>query len=193
MLFRKFIYLIFIISLACNVYFAYNYYQIIKNRQFIEVFLNNSKIKKISQKEGVDFLFKNINFMQPEYQKSKKYYFISIWNTMCRPCIKEMPLLDSMTDIINRKDFAYFFITENGEKMITQFREKHKISSRNFNFINDADIYISSILKSHNMETRQYPIQLIIDNKGEVKYFQVGTIDSANDSLVMNCIKNLKE
>ncbi len=192
-MYRKFIYSIFIISICCNIYCGYNYYQSLQEKRYLEAFIDNSKIKDISLKEGESFLFQKIKGIHPEYEKTKNYYFISIWNTLCRPCIKEMPLLDSLADNINRKDVGYLFVTENGEKIITQFREKHKISSRNFKFVNDADIYISSILKSHNLESRQYPIQLIIDNKGDIKYFQVGTIESVNDSLIMNCIKHLKE
>ena len=80
-------------------------------------------------------------------QYQGKTIFINFWATWCKPCIKEMPLLDSLADNINRQDIGYIYITENGDKSINQFREKHKINSRNFIFINDADIYISSILK----------------------------------------------
>lgn len=192
-MYRKFTYSIFIISICCNIYCGFDYYDRLQGKFYLEAFVENSKIKEISLTQGERFLFQKIKEIHPEYEKQKKYYFISFWNTMCSPCIKEMPLLDSLADNINRNDFGYMFVTENGEKMITKFREKHIIKSRNFNFINDADIYISSILKSHNLENRQYPIQLIIDYNGNVKYFQIGTIESANDSLIMNSIKNLKE
>jgi thiol-disulfide isomerase/thioredoxin len=191
-MFRNIIYFVLLISVGFNVYFVFDYSQTLKHREFAEAFINSSKIKDIDQKDGTDFLFKKIKCLRFD-QENKKYYFVSIWNTMCKPCIKEMPLLDSLADNINRQDLAYIFLTENGERMINQFREKHNINSRNFSFINDADIYISSILKSHNLKNRQYPIQLIIANNGDVKYFQVGAIENANDSLIINCIKNLKE
>ena len=192
-MYSKFIYSIFILSVLGNIYCGFDFYTKQQNKRFTESILNNSKIKNVSQKDGDIFLFKKIETLHPTYKESKSYYFISIWNTVCRPCIKEMPLLDSLADNINRNDFAYMFVTENGERMINQFREKHNINSRNFSFINDADVYISSVLKNQNLENRQYPIQLIIDNKGDIKYFQVGTIESATDSVIINCVKGLKE
>lgn len=77
------------------------------------------------------------------------------------------------------------------KKTINEFREKYKMNSRNFNFINDADIYISSILESHNLKNRVYPIQLIIDKNGNIKYFQTGAFESSKDSLVISCTKKL--
>lgn len=188
---RKLIYLIFIISIGCNIYVAFDYYRRLQDKRFGEAFIENTKLKNIGLGQGNDFLFNKIKNLYPEYQKNKKYYLISIWNILCKPCVKEMPLLDSLADNANRKDLGYVFLTENGDKTITQFLQKHHISSKNFIFLNDADTYISSVLKSHNLKNRQYPIQLIIDNKGNEIYFQIGTIDSSKDSLVLNCIKNM--
>lgn len=162
-----------------------------QDRRFADAFIENTKIKNVGLNQGNIFLFKKIKELSPEYQKSKKYYFISIWNTLCRPCVKEMPLLDSLADNINRKDLGYIFITENGDKSINQFREKHKINSRNFIFINDADTYISSVLNEKKIKIRQYPIQLIINKNGSIIYCQTGTIDSPKDSTILRAIKNL--
>jgi thiol-disulfide isomerase/thioredoxin len=189
-MYRKLIYIIFFLSLSCNVYVVYDYCQRLQEKYLADAFIENVKIKNISLKEGDDFLFEKIKSSYPEL-KNKKYYFISIWNTMCGPCIKEMPLLDSLADTINRNDFGFIFLTENGDKMIREFIERRKISSKNFNFINDADVYISSILQSHHLKTRQYPIQLIIDINGDMKYFKTGTIETTSDSLVINCIRGL--
>lgn len=188
---RKLIYLIFIISIGCNIYVAFDYYRRLQDKRFGEAFIENTKLKNIGLGQGNDFLFNKIKNLYPEYQKNKKYYLISIWNILCKPCVKEMPLLDSLADNANRKDLGCIFLTENGDKIINQFLKKHHISSKNFIFINDADTYISSVLKRHNLKNRQYPIQLIIDNKGNEIYFQIGTIDSSKDSLVLNCIKNM--
>ena len=188
---RKLIYLIFIISIGCNIYVAFDYYRRLQDKRFGEAFIENTKLKNIGLGQGNDFLFNKIKNLYPEYQKNKKYYLISIWNILCKPCVKEMPLLDSLADNANRKDLGCIFLTENGDKIINQFLKKHHISSKNFIFINDADTYISSVLKRHNLKNRQYPIQLIIDNKGNDIYFQTGTIDSSKDSLVLNCIKNM--
>ena len=192
-MFRKTIYFVFVLSIGGNIYCGFDYYMKQQDKRHLEAFIENRGVKNISLKNGSDFLFEKIKTSYPEYQKTKKYYFISIWNTLCGPCIKEMQLLDSLADNIDRKDFRYIFVTENSDNMINQFLKKRNISSKNFSFINDADIYISSILKSHNLKTRQYPIQLIIDDKGAIKYFQIGVFESSTDSVVMKCVKDLKE
>jgi thiol-disulfide isomerase/thioredoxin len=192
-MYRKLIYSIFIISICCNIYCGFNYYQKLQDRRWAAAMTEHWNVKNVSSIDGNNFIFEKIKNIHPEFNQTKKYYFISIWNTMCVPCIREMPLLDTLADNINRNDFAYMFVTENGERMINQSRKKHNINSRNFSFINDADVYISSVLKNQNLENRQYPIQLIIDNKGDIKYFQVGTIESATDSVIINCVKGLKE
>lgn len=190
-MFRYVIYIVLVLSLGCNFYCGFDYYKSLKAQQFGIAFMKSSQIKNITIKEGDNFLFEKIKKMPSKKLKNKKYYFISIWNTLCRPCIKEMPLLDTLADNIKRKDIGYIFLTENSEKLISQYREKHKINPRNFDFINDADIYISSILKSNNLKNRVYPIQLIIDKNGSVKYFQTGTFESSKDSSVISCTKQL--
>jgi thiol-disulfide isomerase/thioredoxin len=182
---------IFLISVSCNIYCLIDYYHTLQGRIFTDAIINNSKIKDLSLDEGSSFLFKKVKDLHPEYEKTKKYYFISLWNIMCKPCIKEMPLLDSLANNINRNDFAYIYVTENGDKLINQFKQRHKISSKKFIFINDADVYISAILKNNKIENRQYPIQLIIDNLGNLLHFQVGTISNSKDSLVMSSINKL--
>lgn len=188
---RKLGYSIFMLSIGCNIYIAYHYYNRLQQRKFSEAFIENHKIKDITSSQGKNYLFNKIDSLYPNYEKTKKYYFISIWNTLCKPCIKEMPLLDALANNINRKDFAYLYITENGNNLINQFRKKHKIDSKNFIFINDADIYISSILKTLHLKNRQYPIQLIINNNGDILFNQIGAFESSKDSSILNSIKRL--
>ena len=163
----------------------------IQNEKLTKLFIKNFNIKDVSTLDGSNFLLEKIRTSGDKNLKNKKYYFISIWNTMCKPCIKEMPMLDTLAMTINREDLGYIYLTENGNKMINEFRKKHKLNSRNFSFINDADIYISSILKSHNLKNRQYPIQIIIDSVGNIKHFQIGTLESSKDTIILNCVKKL--
>lgn len=188
---RKIIYFVLVISLACNIYCGFDYYMQFHNKEVINTFITNWNMKNISMKDGHRFLFDKIKGSNSSKLKNKKYYFVSIWNTLCKPCIKEMPLLDSLADNITRKDIGYIFLTENSDKIINKFKESHHVCSKNFIFINDADTYISAILKSQHLKNRVYPIQLIIDNKGSVLYSTIGTIDSANDSTIISYSKRL--
>lgn len=189
---RIFLYSILFISLGFNIYCGFDYYQNVQSKRTAVAFIKNWNIKEVNANQGNDFLFKATYLMRPEYKQSKRYYFISIWNTLCKPCIKEMPLLDTLADTINRADVGYLFVTENGENMITQFRKKHGITSRNFLFINDADMYISYVLNTLQLKTRQYPIQLVINNQGEILFNQTGTFESSHDSTLIKVFQDLK-
>ena len=188
---HRVLYITLVISLGCNIYCGFDYYQKLQNKKSIERIMGNFNIKNVSTIDGSSFLLEKIRMSDDKSLKNKKYYFISIWNTMCKPCIKEMPMLDTLAMTINREDLGYIYLTENGNKMINEFRKKHNINSRNFSFINNADNYISSILKSHNLKNRQYPIQIIIDSVGNIKHFQIGTIESSKDTVILNCVKKL--
>jgi thiol-disulfide isomerase/thioredoxin len=188
---HRILYTALVISFGCNIFCGYDYYKMIQNEKLTKLFIKNFNIKDVSTLDGSNFLLEKIRTSGDKSLKNKKYYFISIWNTMCKPCIKEMPMLDTLAMTINREDLGYIYLTENGDKMINEFRKNHTINSRNFSFINDADNYISSILKSHNLKNRQYPIQIIIDSVGNIKHFQIGTIESSKDTVILNCVKKL--
>jgi thiol-disulfide isomerase/thioredoxin len=188
---KKILYILFALSISCNVFFVFDYYEGLKNKEFAKIFIENTKIKNIPPEQGNKFLFEKIDSVFLTHSTKKKYYFISIWNTMCKPCVKEMPILDSLADKINRTDICYIYLTENSTTRINEFLKKHNLSSRNFIFINDADLYISSVLKKHNLRNRQYPIQLLIDSNGREKYFQIGTLEKSDFLLIANICKSI--
>lgn len=188
---KKIAYILFSISVLLNIYYTFDYYKTLQNQEFAKIFIENTKIKNVSMEEGNTFLFEKLDFVLPKHSAKRKYYFISIWNTLCKPCLKEMPLLDSLAEKINRPDISYIYLTENNYDLVHKFRKVRNLNSKNFVFINDADLYISSVLKKHNMNVRQYPIQIIIDSNGNEKYFQIGAIEKSDFLRLINICKSI--
>ena len=120
----------------------------------------------------------------------QKYYFINIWNTICIPCIKEMPLLDSIAGL-NNKNISYFYVSDNSEKQTINCLNKHKISCKNFQYLNDMNDFISSIFNEKGSKNKIYPIQMIVDSNGAIKYYQEGAISSPE--AIANLVEAIKK
>ncbi|MES2762412.1 MAG: redoxin family protein [Bacteroidota bacterium] len=175
------------ISLIVNAYYLSRYYQQYKVAQ------ENKSIfpsKENAKNDGMTYLRKIFKTEYPELI-SKEYYFINIWNLVCGPCLKEMPVLDSLVVKIDQKKIGCIFLTENGDKVVRDFLKRKNRNIHNFTFINDANYYILSILKQKESQITTYPIQLIIDKNGDIKYFESGAIQNANDTTLINLINRL--
>lgn len=175
------------LSLGFNIYFIYNFYRSYWFRKtFTEVF--DGKYDNVT--DGTTYLLGRIAREQPQLL-NKKYYFISIWNMACGPCIKEMPTLDSLAGLIPRTDIGYIHLTENSDKLVQGFLKRKHFSPKHFIYMNDGNDYIMALIRSQGMKTKGYPLQVIIDNQGRLKHFGGGYIQQANDSALTTLIKAL--
>lgn len=173
-----------ILSLGFNAYFIYNFYQTYwLKKTFTEVF--DGKYDNVT--DGTAYLLNRIAREQPQLLK-KKYYFISIWNMACGPCIKEMPTLDSLAGLIPRKDIGYIHLTENSDKLVQRFLKRRRLAPKHFIYMNDGNDYIMALIRSQGLRGKGYPLQAIIDNKGSLKYFGGGYIQLASDSVLHSVI-----
>ncbi len=175
------------ISIGFNIYFIYSFYQGYQYRKVFEESMRG-RYNKIS--DGTAYLLDRIAREQPQLL-DKKYYFISIWNMTCGPCIKEMPTLDSLAALIPRKDIGYIHLTENGNKLVQAFLKRKQLSPRQFVYMNDGNDYIMALIRSQGMKGKGYPLQVIIDRQGKLKHFGGGYIRQANDSALNAVIKAL--
>jgi thiol-disulfide isomerase/thioredoxin len=175
------------LSLILNIYYLSFYYQQYQSKEANKSIFPS---KQNAKTDGTNYLQKRIIKEYPDL-KSKNYYFINIWNLVCGPCIKEMPILDSMVTKIDREKIGCIFLTENGDKVVNDFLKRRKNKVRNFTFINNADYYISAIMSQKESQVTTYPIQLIIDLSGNIKYFASGAIQNVNDTTLINFMNRL--
>ncbi len=175
------------ISIGFNSYFSYHFY---KAYQFSKAFTQMIEGRYDNIGDGTAYLLGRIAREQPQL-RNKDYYFISIWNMACGPCIKEMPTLDSLAGLIPREDIGYIHLTENGDKLVQAFLKRKHFSPKHFIYMNDGNDYIMALIRSQGMKGKGYPLQVIIDNKGKLKHFGGGYIKQANDSALSAVIKAL--
>ena len=173
------------LSLVFNTWFLYKYY---KGIQFKNTYESVFTAKYTNFNDGTNYLLNRIKAEQPKLN-NKKYFFICIWNMACGPCVKEMPTLDSLIENIGRNDIGCIHLTENGNALVNKFLKQKKITLRNFVFMNDGNDYILSLLKQQNIKNKSYPMQLILNDKGEIQYFGGSFIQSSKDSILFSEFK----
>ncbi len=185
------IYIILLTSILVNIHYVNDY---IKNKNFeigINVFIERLRVKNVPLKTGLEFLNKKTHrFNLNKNIKEKK--FLSIWNVFCRPCIIEMPVLDSIAAIYGNKNINFYFVTENGEKTINEFIKKKKIDNRCFKYINDADTFITAFLSHYKINNRVYPIQIVLDENDNIEYYKIGTVEFPDDSALISIFNKTK-
>src|SRR6187402_395814 len=97
----------------------------------------------------------------------KKYYYINIWTASCKPCIREMPWLDSIAGSL-KKDVGYIYLTDMTTEAASNVIKNRNFHLKNFVFLNDMNDFVSGICNERNTRNKVYPMVLILSNKGEV-------------------------
>ncbi len=124
-----------------------------------------------------NYLERYINKKNPNYKLKtiegkeislKDYHgkptLINFWFTRCPPCIKEMPVLNEMKRDYGH-EFNFISITYENMESVENFLKKHEF---NFDHIISADKLIE------NLDVRAFPLNLIIDKNGVIKYAKDG-------------------
>lgn len=97
-------------------------------------------------------------------QYKGKTIFLNYWATWCKPCIAEMPDIDECAKILANE--AFVFLAASDEKI-----DKIK------NFVKDTD-YTFTLVHSKrsvfDMDIMALPTTIIINDKGEIIYNEVG-------------------
>ncbi len=170
-----------VISIIINIYLVYDWKKITVKQEEIDRFINKDRINKTTWTEGIRILQKKIKEKNP-ILVNKKYYYINTWAAFCAPCIKEMPLLDSLAGTLN-KDVAYLFVTEMSDKSVSSIIKQREYNLKNFIFINNMNDFISAICNEQGIKTKIYPMQLIISRDGRLLNYSVGAFENLKESL----------
>ena len=112
-----------------------------------------------------EFSLKNINgeMISIEEYKGKKT-LINFWATWCRPCRKEMPMLNGVYLSENPSELSVVGIAIDKPEKVTQF-----VAELGIDFpimIGQSDAY--DIMKELGNEALTLPYTILIDNSGEV-------------------------
>lgn len=111
----------------------------------------------------------------------KKYYYINIWTSWCKPCIKEMPWLDSISTNL-RKDVGYVFLTDLNNELANKVIDRNNYHFKNFILLNDMNDFVSGICNEQGIKTKTYPMVLILSNTGEVLHYSIGAYSNKREA-----------
>ena len=111
------------------------------------------------------FAFEDLEGTKIDWDSTKgKVVLVNFWATWCKPCIKEMPSLSEA--YIKLKDHNVIFIVASDEdvKKIKKFESRH-----HYNF----DL-LHSKTSVFDLDVQALPTTLIINEKGEVVFNEIG-------------------
>jgi thiol-disulfide isomerase/thioredoxin len=170
------------LSLCLNVYLIYDYVRDTNNQKFGQSVngLLGLKISKTKWSQG----FKLFQAKLREDNRSlleKKYYYINIWTNWCKPCIREMPWLDSIAGSLN-KDVGYVFLSDISESVANSSLKKLNYSMKKFVFLNDMNDFVSAICNEQGTKVKMYPMVLILSNKGKVLHYSIGAYSNKREA-----------
>ena len=148
-----------------------------------------NKIKKEEQLDTITNL-KLLNLYNQKVTISKlnesKNLIINFWATWCAPCIKEMPDLIELSNILRKSDYEIIYINQdrsNDIDKIQHYVDKIKLNKNNV-FL-DPKMKLSKIFK-----LRGIPTTFII-NKSEKVLWRVEGIINWRDERIINWLKKI--
>lgn len=172
-----------IVSLAFNAYFIAGevvYYRGMQWAKSMEKAFGG-KVENIPWTKGLPMFNDSLSKHYPEL-KTKKYFYINMWAMFCHPCIKEMPLLDSLAGTIERKDVAYVFLSDNSYKATKDLLVRKKFNIKNFVYLDNMDDFISSVYNEQKKKSKVFPTIIILDNKGKIVHYETGAYENIKEA-----------
>ncbi|MCA0430118.1 MAG: hypothetical protein LCH32_06405 [Bacteroidetes bacterium] len=163
------------------------------------VYLNYKLVKNelsyYSWKKSVNAAYSNLSINTSKLSeaikilpltKKSKFIYLSTWETFCKPCIKEIPLLDSILSEA-KLPISCFFLSD----MTNDTTIKKKLKINNFQFLYNQNKLISAIHNKFNIKTKTYPLNLLIDTNLNVYYFSSVGINNNEKNKIINTIKSI--
>lgn len=99
-----------------------------------------------------------------------KVVLVNFWATWCGPCVAEMPMFARVYEKYKERGFELLAISDDDpadRHLVRQFAQKHQL--------NFPVLYDEGIAKLYDVDG--YPVSVIIDRQGNVRYLQDGPFD----------------
>lgn len=125
--------------------------------------------------------------------KRTRYYYFNLWAVFCKPCIAEMPRLDSLAAHAS-PDITWTYVTHNSNQMISEFFGKSdRYKPQKFELMNEQEVLMQAIFKELHITGGSYPTHLIVDSTGKILHSHSGYIETpVGDILLNQAIARLK-
>lgn len=179
---QKVFVVVLLLSVALNAYYIYeeaNHYRIQEEGRIIAQSMGIS-IKNTKWEEGLK-LFQQQVKLQDSALINKKYYYINLWTDWCKPCLREMPWLDSTAGTLD-KDVAYFFVSSLHEAKASECIKKKNYQIKNFVYLNGMQEFVSAAFNEFNKKSVVYPLSIIMTKEGKVIGSYIGALEKRSAS-----------
>jgi thiol-disulfide isomerase/thioredoxin len=171
-----------VVSISLNIYFIYDNVMIARNQELTQS-INKSMgmpLTKTQWDQGLK-IFQTKLRKENKALLARKYYYINIWTSWCKPCIKEMPWLDSIAGNLN-KDVGYVFLTDLNDQVVKNVLTRKNYHLKNFVLLNDMNDFVSAICNERKIRSKIYPMVLILSNKGELLHYSTGAYENSREA-----------
>lgn len=175
---QKLIVVLLVVSMALNAYFIYEevtHYRIQEEGRILAQSMGIS-IKNTSWQDGLKLLHQGLK-AQDSSLLNKKYYYINLWTDWCKPCLREMPWLDSTAGTLN-KDVGYFFVSSLPEVKAEDCIKKKNYHIKNFVYLNDMQEFVSAAFNELNKKSAVYPLSLLLTREGKIIRSEIGALEN---------------
>jgi thiol-disulfide isomerase/thioredoxin len=119
----------------------------------------------------------------PLDQFKGKTVFLNFWATWCRPCLAEMPDIDSAANILNKEGFVFLAASDEKPEKIKKFASGFDYS---FQFVHSKS-------SMYDLDIMNLPTTMIINKNGEIVYNEIGAKDWASETEIENLRKWAQE
>jgi peroxiredoxin len=97
-----------------------------------------------------------------------KIVVLNFWFIACKPCVNEMPVLNTIKNSYDRKKVVFLALSLDSKDAVNSFLQNHQ-----FNYIQ-----LPGAAKVHQKyRLDAYPVSIVIDARGIVSFVQVGGPD----------------
>jgi hypothetical protein len=122
---------------------------------------------------------------------NKDYFYVTIWNLGCQPCLDEITVLDSLPNEFD-KNIAYVMVSAHSNKAVESYLKRNNIEIINFFLINEMVDFIFGIYNELELKNLILPLHVIFDKKEHPLAYLIGAINNRVNAMPMiNYINSL--
>ncbi|MGZ3883225.1 MAG: TlpA family protein disulfide reductase [Bacteroidia bacterium] len=166
---RKILRLILILCFSILLHFSYRLFK------YYDIY----RIRNVNYDQGYKNFADSLKKKFPKIS-NKEYYYVNIWNTFCKPCIDEMPILDSIAPFFQNKNIAFILITDDKNSVVENFFQKKHLKYNNLHFLNSMNSFISAICIEKGNKNKLLPMHIVINHEGKILYYGIGSFPRVN-------------
>lgn len=96
---------------------------------------------------------------------SGKVIVLNFWFIACKPCVNEMPVLNAVKNSFDQKEIVFLALSLDHKYDVERFLKNNRFE---YTILPDA----KRVAEAYHVNA--YPASIVIDNKGIVRFIQVG-------------------